>query len=238
MVTLLCISLVLNVGLLAFIAYNRQKQRQTTKSSSTHETENKTVEETNQTSVQSSAPLTMWNEHLRDLATSCEEKLLPEDRGLIKILIEREHPDFPAILKVRNIMLSIKREESNISQFEVITPREALVLARDGYNGTARYLLTPDELKFVLKHYEAINVYLEALGLETIDPSNQFWCIDTITCWGTGWRRFDWSIDLALDYFENRFMTISKNSVTYRAKNVKGMLILKLSGWEHLFTEV
>ncbi|MBE6444802.1 MAG: hypothetical protein E7019_01910 [Alphaproteobacteria bacterium] len=237
MVTLLCISLVLNVGLLAFIAYNWQKQRQTTKSSSTHKTENKTVKETNQTSVQSSAPLTMWNEHLRDLATSCEEKLLPEDRGLIKILIEREYPDFPAILKVGNIMLSIKREESNVSQFEVITPREALVLARDGYNGTARYLLTPDELKFVLKHYEAINVYLEALGLETIDPSNQFWCINTTTNWTTGWKRFDYDIEVAFNHFKNRFMTISQHSMMYRAMRVKGKLILKLSGWEHLFCE-
>lgn len=238
MVTLLCISLVLNVGFLTFIAYNCQKQKQTTKSSSTHETENKTVEETYQTSVQSSAPLTMWNEHLRDLAISCEEKLLPEDRGLIKILVEREHPDFPAILKVGNIMLSIKREESNISQFDVSTPRETLVLARDGYNRTARYLLVPNEMEFVLKHYKAINVYLEALGLETINPKNKFWSINTSTSWYSGWKRFNWNIDTVLKHYNGFFMTVSEKGCTFNVHKAKAKLLLKLSGWEHLFCEV
>lgn len=233
METAFYLSIALNIALLAFICYKWRSKKQANKLEDIQPEEK-------QTPVQdsSSAPITIWNAHLRELAQKCEEKLPLEDRGLIKILIEREHPDFPAILKVGDIMLSIKREESNISQFEVTTPREALVLARDGYNTTARYLLVPKELEFVLQHYKAINIYLDALGLETINPKNKFWSINTSTSWYSGWKRFNWNIDTALKHYNGFFMTVSEKGCTFEVHQAKAKLLLKLSGWEHLFCEV
>ena len=178
------------------------------------------------------------NQLLRDLAEKCEAELPEGFRNKVKILVEKEDPEKPAALQIGDIKISIKRYGENKSLFGVSNPMEALIIARDGYSGTGRYIPVPSELQFVIDNREVINVYLNALGLEEIFINDEFWCVDTATGWVTGWKRFHWSVDFAHSKLADKFLVRTK--MTYKmlpSKNTAKLFVL-LKGWDHLFAEV
>ena len=93
--------------------------------------------------------------------------------------------------------------------------------------------------EYVLKYQEPINVYLRALGLETISSEDRFWCVDTATGWITGWKRFRWDVTTALNALNDQFRIRTPNgyiALPYYPDTAKLFVLLK--GWEHLFVEV
>lgn len=174
----------------------------------------------------------------RELVAECEAKLPPQERGLIKLLVEKEYPSLPAILQVGDLKISLKRFGFNRSLFEPCCVWEALTIARDGYNGTTRYIPVPKELEFILSKRDAINVYLQALGLETISAESTFWTVDIETGRNTGWKRFDCNIGTAFRKLRSRFRLRTPEGYDIASDNAQAKLLLLLKGWEHLFTEV
>ncbi len=180
------------------------------------------------------------NKQLRIIAEACEARLAEQDRGKVKLLVERENTDKVAALQIGNLRISLCRDKQNQSLFKVDSFIEALKLANSGYNGTARYITVPAELESILAQRHIINVYLDALGLEQISEKEDFWCIDTKTDRSTEWKRFNGSVNEA-------FLNLHRSS---KIRNADGQflsqvvheektnLILLLKGWEHLFIEV
>ena len=185
-------------------------------------------------------PKTQKNEELHKLAQECEEKLKPEERGLIKILIKYDDPTLPAMLKVGSLIISIIRDGVNKSLHDASSVLDAIAMARYGHDdgGTARYVPVPKELHFILEHYEAINVYLQALNLELIDPNDTFLCVNASTGYYTGWKRFGWSVERANECLEKHFRLKHPDGFGVCPKMFSAKLFLLLKGWEHLFVEV
>lgn len=185
-------------------------------------------------------PKTQKNEELHKLAQECEEKLKPEERGLIKILIKYDDPTLPAMLKVGSLIISIIRDGVNKSLHDASSVLDAIAMARYGHDdgGTARYVPVPKELHFILEHYEAINVYLQALNLELIDPKDTFLCVNASTGYYTGWKRFGWSVEQANECLEKHFRLKHPDGFGRCPKTFSAKLFLLLKGWEHLFVEV
>lgn len=177
------------------------------------------------------------NEKLHSLALMCEEKLPRHYRGLIKILVESGKPELPAILQVGNLKISIMRNGSNHSVLEAQSPLEAICLARDGYDGTGRYITVPSELEFIIRHKDAINVYLQALELEPISETADYWTVGVETGWNTGWKRFDWDVNVANKRLKNKFKIRTPDGYHVPRGHQDAKLILLLKGWEHLFVE-
>ena len=180
------------------------------------------------------------NEELHKLAQECEEKLKPEERGLIKILIKYDDPTLPAMLKVGSLIISIIRDGVNKSLHDASSVLDAIAMARYGHDdgGTARYVPVPKELHFILEHYEAINVYLQALNLELIEPKDTFLCVNASTDYYTGWKRFGWSVERANECLEKHFRLKHPDGFGVCPKMFSAKLFLLLKGWEHLFVEV
>ena len=233
METLLYLSLAINVMLSVFVVYRHFK----------------TTPKINQETLSQPAPEQprptptkqpqIINQHLHDLAIECEAKLPDTHRGLIKILVEKDYPELAAALQIKDIRINLKRDEHPQSLFSVNSPRDALYIARDGHNDTGRYIPVPSEVELILKYQEPINVYLRALGLETISSEDRFWCVDTATGWITGWKRFRWDVTTALNALNNQFRIRTPNgyiALPYYPDTAKLFVLLK--GWEHLFAEV
>ena len=178
------------------------------------------------------------NRLLHDLALRCESELPEIYRNQVSILIEKDDPYLPAALQIGNIKISIKRNNSTQSLYDVANPREALIIARDGYPGTGRYIPSPSELDFVLKKREILNVYLRALGLEEISIDDEFWCVNTEAGWNTGWKRFNWNIDEARRRLVGKFWVRDKKMYRKLPSNETAKLFVLLKGWEYKFVEV
>ena len=178
------------------------------------------------------------NETLHALSSACEEKLPLHFRGLIKILVECDKPELPAILQVGDLKISIMRNRDNLSVLEAQTPLEAICLARDGYDGTGRYITVPSELEYIIRHKDAINVYLRTLELEPISETANYWVVDVETGRNTGWKRFDWDVNVAYKRLKNKFKIRTPAGYRIPRDHQSAKLILLLKGWEHLFVEV
>jgi len=181
------------------------------------------------------------NEQLKKIADECEAKLPEEDRGKVKLLVQYNNHKKLAILQIGDLRISLCRRGNNQSLFTINSFYEALQLARDGYDdGTARYIPVPSELETILAQRQIINVYLKALGLEQISEEDDFWCVNTETGWNTGWKRFDYDIDVAFKKLKHRSWIRTKKGqflrLTDRPENAKLFLLLK--GWEHMYSEV
>ena len=179
------------------------------------------------------------NPMLTQLAYNCKKQLPPEFRDRIKILVNTDNPEHAAILQVDDLKISIRRAAQNQSLYNAQNPIDAINIARYGYDGTGRYIPVPKELKKVLELKPYINVYFKALGLEEISDNDEFWCVDTVTGYPTGWKRFGWSAETAYECLKDSFYVRTKNGEMQKVcagKNLKVFVLLK--GWEHLFTEV
>lgn len=177
------------------------------------------------------------NQKLHNLAAVCEAKLPQEKRNSIKLLVEKDSPDLPAILQIGEIKISLKRNNVNRSLGEAKNIYEAVCYARNGYNGSGRYIPVPSEVDFVLAQKDIINVYLKALELEPISDKDKFWAVDTETGWNTGWKRFDWSVEKACQKLHNKFCIRTQTGYKKPNENESAKLFVLLKGWEHLFAE-
>lgn len=185
-------------------------------------------------------PHPVVNAQLRAIAQACETKLPEEDRGKAKLLMRYDKTDKVAILQIGELLISLCRNDQNQSMFKINSFMEALELAKDGYDGTARYIPVPAELQTILAQRHIINVYLEALGLEQISEKDDFWCVDTETGWNTGWKRFRWSVEEAFCrlHRKSKIRTSDGEFLTQIKHEGKVNLILLLKGWEASFVEV
>ena len=231
---ILCLSLLANIVLLV-IVFRMKKSKDVLEVKSVSESSIQSVENEKTSQITETC---IKNNELHELAKRCEAELPVEHRGLVKILIEKEFPDLPAALQIGDVKISIKRDNKNVSLFDVVSPRDVLNIARDGYNFTGRYVPVPCELETVLRNADVINVYFRALGLEEISCENDFWCACTETGWRTGWKRFDWSVDVALEKLGDKILVRRANAI-FRNTPPKGVakLFVLLKGWEHLFVE-
>lgn len=182
-------------------------------------------------------PKQSFNVNLHQIANECEAKLPEEERGKVKILIDTDTHRLAA-LQIGEIRISLSREEKPQSLFYPNTFTEALILARNGYSGTGRYIPVPQEVRCVMQNRKVINVYLKALGLEQIPEDANFFCLAVQTGWDTGWKRFNWDIDIAFNILNGKQRVLNKdgNLTDYQGQEITLFLLLK--GWEHLFTEV
>ena len=177
------------------------------------------------------------NEVLYALGQECETKLPEQYRGFIKILIEKERPQYPAILQVGDLKINLRREGASCSVLQADFCVDAVSMACYGYEGTGRYIPVPTELEYIMTYKDIINVYLQALGLEQISADDNFWTLDVETGWNSGWKRFNWSVATACEKLKNKFLL--RTAAGYKnANESKGAkLILLLKGWDHLFVE-
>ena len=177
------------------------------------------------------------NPKLHYLAQECNAKLPPKYQGLIKILVEKDHPKLPAILQVGDIKISLKRENHIQSMFIVQSPLDAISMACYGYEGTGRYITVPYELEYILEHKDIINVYLKALGVEPISQNENYWTVSVEMGWNTGWKRFSWSVSEAYEKLHKKFKVRTPNGYHTTDFDPEAKLILLLKGWEHCFVE-
>ena len=242
MSTLLYLSLTLNIILFCVIVRNNIKKRPSSKKDESNDEKINNVS-TDEPPVKTNETPAATNSHslnrdLYTLAKECEEKLDPQFKGLIKILVEKNAPTIPAALKVGDVKLSLKRNEKIYSYFSISSPREALYIARDGYERTGRYIPVPKEVEYILAHTKAINVYLTALNLDKICNSDDFVCIQTETGWISGWKRFNWNIERVLEKLKNNFKVHTSEGYKPFEDGQSAKVFVLLQGWEYLFVEV
>ena len=176
---------------------------------------------------------------MRTIAESCEAKLPEEERGKIKLLIDTDHARLAA-LKIGELRISLCRYGRNQSLFKINSFMDALKLAKNGYDGTGRYIPVPDEIEKILSQRHIINVYLEALELEQISEQDDFWCVDTVTGYPSGWKRFEWNEEIAFSrlYGKSGVRTHDGRYLATVEQKSYINLFLLLKGWDHLFVEV
>lgn len=226
---LLYLSLGLNLVLLFFILPSKTGKKP----------EN-TKDQQNPTRTESSfTPRPVVNTSLRTIAESCEAKLPEEERGKIKLLIDTDHARLAA-LKIGELRISLCRYGRNQSLFKINSFMDALKLAKNGYDGTGRYIPVPDEIEKILSQRHIINVYLEALELEQISEQDDFWCVDTVTGYPSGWKRFEWNEEIAFSrlYGKSGVRTHDGRYLATVEQKSYINLFLLLKGWDHLFVEV
>lgn len=177
------------------------------------------------------------NAKLHKLAEECDAKLPIEYRGKVKILVENDYPDKPAILQIEGLNISIKRLAQPASILNAETALDAISMACYGYEGTGRYVPVPSELEYILGYKDIINVYLQALGLEQISNKDDYWTVDVETGWNTGWKRFGWSVEEAYNKLKDKFKVRTEKTYINTTYHENGKLILLLKGWEHRFAE-
>lgn len=228
---ILYLSLGLNLILLAIIWLQKKKAATPAKDEKT------AVPPTSSEKAVENAPRPPFNEPLKRIADDCEAKLPEEERGKVKLLIEKDNNRLAA-LQICGLRISLCREAKFQSLFDTDNLLEALELACNGYDGTGRYIPVPAEVKIVLNHRKTINVYLKALGLEQIPENEEFCCLDVETGWNTGWKRFDWDPQEAFCRLRKKFRTFSEREGLRVHKGQRTKLFLLLKGWEHLFTEI
>lgn len=197
----------------------------------------KSSETTEQTAIHSPKPFEVAS-HWHELVKECEENLSPEHRGLVKLIFEKENPDNPAAIQIGGVRISIKRNNEPVFLHLANNPYEALYIARDGYHGTARYIPVPEEVEFILANQTAINTYLKALGLATLSNKDHYWCIDTVTGWDTGWKRFDWNVCTVMNRLGNKFRVKTPSTLQTDPPHGVAYLFVLLKGWDHLFVEL
>ena len=185
-------------------------------------------------------PRPVVNAKLRTIAAACEAKLPEEDRGKVKLFAYREDTEHIAVLQIGDLNISLRRNRQNRSLFTISSFMEALLLAKDGYDGTGQYIPVPREVEFILSQKRIINVYLEALGLEQISEKDDFWCVDTATGWSTGWKRFNWDVAEAFSRLHDKsgIRTSDGNFISQTEYEKNAKLLLLFKGWEHLFVEI
>ena len=177
------------------------------------------------------------NEVLYALSQECEAKLPEESRGLIKILVEKSRPQYPAILQIGDLKISLRRDGMNCSVLPANFCIDAVSMACHGYEGAGRYIPVPSELEYVMAHKDIINVYLQALGLEQISANDNFWVVDVSTGLNSGWKRFNWSVATAYEKLKNKFMLRTPAGYQSINESKGAKVILLLKGWDHLFVE-
>ena len=177
-------------------------------------------------------------ENLRNLAKRCEKKLLPEHRGLVKILVDKEFPELASILQIDNLRISIKRDHKNQSMFNAHNIIYALNLARCGHSRSARCLPNRSELALILAHREIINVYLEELGLEKISDKDNFWFMDMPANWIFKWKNFNWDLSKACDKLQGKILILTPDGVKTDRTMTNAKVVLLLNGWDELFEEI
>lgn len=175
---------------------------------------------------------------LRNLATKCEERLIPEHQNLIKILIEKDYPELASILQLEEIKISIKRDGKNVSMFDVYNKIFALNLARCGHYKSVRDIPSKSELEFILAHREIINVYLENLGLETISGKDEYWFIDVPEGQVFSWKDYNWNLQTGFQQLKDKIKVLTPDGIRNEPSGGHAKLILLLNGWDHLFEEV
>ena len=175
---------------------------------------------------------------LRNLATKCEERLIPEHRNLVKILIEKDYPELAAILQIEDLQISIKRDHKNQSMFNVYNVIYALNTARCGHSRSARYIPLRSEVEYILAHREVINVYLEELGLETISETDGFCFLDIPADQTFKWADYKWDLSIAFSQLKDKIKVLTPDGVCNDFSGRNAKLILLLKGWDHLFEEV
>ena len=176
--------------------------------------------------------------NLRSLAERCEQKLLPEQRGMVKILIEKEYPELPAILQIENLKISLKRDHKNNSMFDAHNVIYALNLARCGHNRSARHLPNRSEIKLILTYRDIINVYLEELGLDLISDKDSFWFLDTPSNWTFKWKYYHWSLVEATEKLKNKIFIYTPDGVKRENSLPQAKVVLLLNGWFDMFEEI
>lgn len=176
--------------------------------------------------------------HLRKLIDQSEEELIPENRYLVKIFVEKDFPELPAILQLEDIKISIKRDHSNQSIFKVHNAIYALNIARCGYYRSARCIPSRSELEYILAHKDIINIYFKNLGLEQISDKDSFWYIDVPKEYNFNWRNFDWSIGGAYDKLYDKFKILTPTGSVNEPTGEDAKLIVLLNGWDELFEKV
>lgn len=222
---LLYLSLSLNFVLLALLFKDRTKRTNTDKASRTKKTPGRPDEMS-----------LFTREQLQTLAKECEAKLPETERDKIKLLIDTETEQLAA-LQIETLKISLSRNKKLQSLFYTDDLREALIFACNGYDGTGRYIPVPQEVRYIMQNRTAINIYLEALGLEQIPKDANFFCLDVQTGWKTGWKRFDWNINVAFDELVDKQRILDKDGKFTDGEKQKVALFLLLKGWEHLFIE-
>lgn len=178
-----------------------------------------------------------FNEPLKRIADDCEAKLPEEQRGRVKLLVEKDNNRLAA-LQICGLRISLCREAKFQSLFDTNNLLEALELACNGYEGTGRYIPVPREVKCILQNRKTINVYFKALGLEEIPENAEFCCLDVETGWNTGWKRFNWDTKEAFYRLNKKFRTFSENDDLRLHKGQRTKLFLLLKGWEYMFAEI
>lgn len=180
----------------------------------------------------------IYTDKIRHLAKRSENELIPEHRNLVKILIEKEYPELPAILQIGDLKLSIKRDHKNQSMFDTHNIIYALNVARCGYSRSTRYIPTKSEIEFILGHKDIINVYLKNLGLEQISDTDEFWYIDMPEGCRLNWPDYKWDLSRAYDKLHDKFFILTPDGIEKEPTNMKTKLLLLLDGYDELFEEV
>lgn len=227
---ILYLSLGLNLILLAIIWLQKKKAAAPAKDEKT------AVPPTSSEKAAETASRPPFNEPLKRIADDCEAKLPEEERGKVKLLIEKGNNRLAA-LQICGLRISLCREAKLQSLFDTDNLLEALELACNGYEGTGRYIPVPREVKCILQNRKTINVYFKALGLEEIPENAEFCCLDVETGWNTGWKRFNWDTKEAFYRLSKKFRTFSENEDLRLHKGQRTKLFLLLKGWEYMFAE-
>ena len=176
--------------------------------------------------------------NLRNLVERCEQKLLPEHRGIVKILVEKEFPELPAILQIEDLKISIKRDHKNKSMFNVHNAIYALNIARCGHTRSARHIPCLSEIKLILAYKDIINVYLEELGLDIISDKDSFWYIDMPSNWVFKWKNYSWDISKAYDKLQDKIFVLTPEGTKKHLDVTNAKVILLLNGWFDLFEKI
>lgn len=220
---LLCV-----IGYLLIIIFRKTKQFNTNANDATKHEETDEAEEVVSAEI----------ENLRNIAKRCEEKLAPEHRNLVKILIEKEYPELPAILQIENLRISLKRDHKNQSMFDAHNMIYALNLARCGHTRSARHIPCLSEVKLILAYREIINVYLEELGLEQISDQYNYWFIDVPSNWTFKWKYYNWDLSQACDKLGGKISILTPEGIKKHQSLTNAKVILLLNGWFELFEEI
>ena len=175
---------------------------------------------------------------LRNLVKECEDRLIPEQRNLVKILVEKDYPELASILQLEEIKISIKRDGKNVSMFDVYNKIFALNLARCGHYKSVRDIPSKSELEFILAHREIINVYLENLGLETISEKDEYWFIDVAEGQVFSWKDYNWNLQTGFQQLKDKIKVLTPDGIRDEPSGGHAKLILLLNGWENLFEDI
>ena len=217
-----------------YLLFIRPPKKRSFKASSKHSETESVKEDVDEESER----IRICTDPIREKAKECESKLLPEQRNLLEILVEKEFPELPSVLRLEKLQISIKRDHRNKSMFDVHNVIYALNIARCGYPLSARVIPTRSEIEYILAHRDIINVYLEAFGLDQISENDEFWFLDVPENWTFNWADYRWDLSIAFDKLYKKFRVLTPDGVFEEPTKLDAKLILLLNGWEELFEKI